>query len=157
LRFIPPKIQERVRELRVNATRAEIRLLLPLQILCRAHHISLAFQYPLQLSNDRWVILDFIIGGKTTVELDGKHHFEDHRQRFRDRDRDERLKWDYSIKTTRFPNSKVLSDPIGAAINLVDSILEEKGSERKISRYELEAEIHKVILERLGLGFPGLL
>ena len=155
MRFIPPKIQERVRELRVNATRAEIRLLLPLQILCRAHHISLAFQYPLQLSNDRWVILDFIIGGKTTVELDGKHHFEDHRQRFRDRDRDERLKWDYGVKTLRIPNAEVLSDPIGAAINLVDLIFKEKGRELEISRYELEAEIQKIILERLGLGFPG--
>jgi len=149
----PSKVAGYVKEMRARPTRAEAHLLLHLMILCRRHNISLTFQQPLRLSNNRWSIIDFLLGGKIAVELDGAHHLEDPIQRSRDRDRDARIEYEYQIRVLRIPNSKVTDNSLEVGLDLVDMVLKERGEERRMSRYELEAEIQKIIFRRMGLGY----
>jgi very-short-patch-repair endonuclease len=149
---IPTKIQERVKELRRNSTHAETRLLLPLQILAKAHNLTLVFQCPLPYSRG-WAIIDYVLNKKLGIEVDGIHHQTDPIQQARDKDRDSRLEWEYDLKIIRIPNPKVLEDPLGVSTSLVDLILKERGEEMKMSRLELEMIVQQQIFERLGIGF----
>jgi very-short-patch-repair endonuclease len=150
MKVIPTKIQERVKEMRLHPTQAETRLLLPLRILSKAHQLSLIFQCPLSYSKG-WAIIDFVLGKRLGIELDGIHHLEDPVQKAHDRDRDPRLEWEYDLKIIRISNRDILEDPLEVAIHLVDSILKEEGRERKMSKYELDVIVQQQILKRLGI------
>jgi very-short-patch-repair endonuclease len=151
---IPQRVIDNIMEMRGNPTESERRLLLPLQILSNVYGLKIIFQYPFQIGDgSRWIIADFYFPGpQIVIEVDGQHHREDELQKKKDWERDERLRVEWGIITTRISNKVALDDPIGVALYLIDLVLKEKGIDRVMSRLELEAEVERIIIARLGLS-----
>lgn len=96
------------RELTRNATAEERSVYRTLKKIYN-HKLKILFQYPLHLQKNFFILDIFIRKAELCIEIDGRHHKEDKKQRERDKFRDSQLA-EIGIRTERITNQELRND-----------------------------------------------